>query len=189
MNALLLAALTAPEPSPAIGVDVATGQAGEWFGPLFVLALAVALDWSALGSNALRDRIAALGYYSATVSIISIYSWSDEVQGWFGGSWSWKITGSAIAAGVHLALVLVMIGTRFKWSAAVAGWIANTIHIDSADSKAQRINTTLLTASVIAGASSVLARGFIGGRVHDLATVITGLWSAIANLVINLLGG
>lgn len=189
MNALLLAALTAPEPSPAIGVDVATGQAGEWFGPLFVLALAVALDWSAIGGNALRDRIAALGYYSATVSIISIYEWSDEVQAWFGGSWSWKITGSTIAAVVHLALVVVMIGTRNKWTAPVAGGIAKAIHIDSADSKAQRINTTLLAASVLAGTTSVLARGDIGGWVHNLATFITGMWSVIANFLIHRLGG
>jgi hypothetical protein len=191
----IAAATPSPSPSPgpaaapAHALQVAVGQGGEWFGPCLVLALSLALDWSALGSTALRDRIAAAGYYAASVAMISIFAWDDDIQSWFGGSWSWQLTGSAIAAVMHVALALAMFGSRWKWSKGVSKKIREAIHMEHADSTANRINGTLLSSSVAAGASSVLARGPMAGFVHFVAAALTGFWAWLGNGAVHLLGG
>jgi hypothetical protein len=193
----LLAEIAAASPSPAPPPPVApthpiavrVGQGGEWFGPCVVMFASLVLDWSALGGVALQDRIAAAGYYSATLAMISIFEWSDDVQGWFGGSWSWKLTGSTIAAVLHVGLVIAMIGARSKWFKGVSKKIRDVIHMEHADSTANRINGTLLTWAAMAGTSSVLARGPITGFINLVGHILTGAWSWLANGLVGLLGG
>lgn len=191
MHALdVLAATPPPRPTaPATAVSIRVGQAGEWFGPTLVLAAALILDWTALGQVAIRDRIAAAGYYAATISMIGIFNWSKDIQDWFAGSWSWQLAGSALAFIAHLGLVLAMIGRRFKWSAGLAKAIHKLIHMEHADSTANRINGTLLGSSAIAAATSVLARGPLAGFTHWVADHITGIWAWIAERIITGLGG
>lgn len=195
LNALLdvLASTPAPRPRPTIApaepVQVAVGEVGEWFGPVLVFAAAFGLDWSALGSHSLRDKIAMLGYYAGTVSAISIFEWEDDVQGWFDASWSWNLTGAVIASVLHLCVLLAMFGTRIKWLSGLGKRVCDLAHIDSKDSSANRINTTLMMWSIAAGASSVLARGPSAGPIHWLGTLITGLWGWLANGLITLHGG
>lgn len=188
----LLAATPPPKPppvAPAHPIAVRVGQGGEWFGPAVVLFVSLALDWSALGGAALRDRIAAAGYYASTLAMISIFEWQDDVQGWFGGSWSWQLTGSAIAAVLHLGLVIAMLGGRAKSLKGVSKKLRDVIHMEHADSTANRINSTLLTWAALAGTSSVLARGPMAGFVHLVGRALTGAWSWLANGVVTGLGG
>jgi len=187
----LAAATPTPHPAaaPAVTVAVHVGQAGEWFGPVVVLVAALILDWSALGSVALRDRIAVAGYYSAALSMISIFGWQHTVQGWFDGSWSWQLAGSALAFIAHAGLVLAMIGSRFKWSGALATKVHGLIHMQHKDSTANRINGTLLGSSAMAAASSVLARGPLAGFVAFVAHILTGVWSWLAERIVTGLGG
>jgi len=174
------------EPS---AVNIASGHPSEWFGPAVVASIALALDWSAIGSNALRDRVAALGYYAATTSIISIYGWEGAIRGWFAGSWSWTLTGALIAAIMHAGLVLALVGQYSKTTSSIAKRVSKIAHIDHADSSATRINSTLLWTAVLAGMSSVLARGPLGDVVTQISTMITGMWSAIGTALVNGLGG
>jgi hypothetical protein len=184
-----LAATPTPPVAPAVAVDVRVGQAGQWFGPTVVLFLSLALDWSALGNVAIRDRIAAAGYYAASLSMISIFDWSDDIQGWFGGSWSWQLLGSAVAAVMHIGLVLALLGQRLKWSAGMATWIGDRVHLMHKDSTANRINGVLLSWAVAAAASSVLARGDAASLTGLVARALTGAWSVLANWAIARLGG
>jgi hypothetical protein len=200
MHALLhvlgeLAAATPPPKPPGVAaapahpINVRVGQAGEWFGPSVVIFASLALDWSALGQAALRDRIAAAGYYASTVAVISIFGWAATVQGWFNGSWSWQLAGSAIAAVLHVSLVIAMFGARAKTIKGMSKKIRDLIHMEHADSSANRINSTLLGWSVVAATSSVLARGPMAGFVHFVGTALTGIWAWLANIIIGWIGG
>lgn len=147
------------------------------------------LDWSALGQAALRDRIAAAGYYAGTVAVISIFGWTATVQSWFSGSWSWELAGSAIAAAMHVSLVIAMLGARAKTLKGMSKKLRDLIHMEHADSSANRINSTLLGWSVAAATSSVLARGPMAGFVHFVGAALTGIWAWLANVIIGWIGG
>jgi hypothetical protein len=179
----------APAAAPATAIVVRVGQGGEWFGPSLVLAASLLLDWTAVGPVALRDRVAAAGYYSAAVAMISIFAWDDDIQGWFGGSWSWQLTGSAIAAVMHCGLLVAAIGHRWKWTAGMAKRLGKLIHLEHGDSTANRINSVLMGWAVTAGASSVLARGPMASFVHFVARALTGFWSWLGNVLVTALGG
>jgi len=178
------AAVAPPDP-----VVVRVGEWGEWFGPIFVLVASLVLDWSALGSVAIRDRIAAAGYYTAALSMISIFHWEATVQGWFGASPSWQLAGSALSFFMHAGLVIAMVGSRFKWSKGMAKKIREWMHMEHADSSANRINSTLMSWASAAAASSVLARGPLANFVHFVAQVLTGAWAVLTNAGVHGLGG
>lgn len=189
VTASLLALLAAvPPPSPPVAVTVHTGQSGEWFGPIIVLVTALILDWSALGPVSPRDRLACAGYYSSGLSVISIFGWASVIQSWF-TSWSWQLGGSAVAFLAHLGLVLAFFGTRLKPVSGIATKVMEFIHLEHKDSSANRINTTLMTWSFLAAASSVLARGPLSWFTVGVAHGLTGLWSWLGNILVSGLGG
>lgn len=187
----LAAATPPPKPvaAPAHPINVRVGQAGEWFGPFVVIFTSLALDWSALGQAALRDRVAAAGYYAGTVAVITIFGWTGTVQGWFAGSWSWQLAGSAAAAVMHICLIIAMFGSRAKTLKGMSKKLRDLIHMEHADSSANRINSTLLGWSVMAATSSMLARGPMAGFVHFVGSALTGIWAWLANIVVGGVGG
>jgi|WetSurMetagenome_2_1015567.scaffolds.fasta_scaffold512429_2 hypothetical protein len=162
---------------------------GKWFGPILMFAASFLLDYSAIGSNAFRDRIAAAGYYAATAGLIAIYKWEGVIQGWFSADSDWKLAGSAIAALLHIGLVLAMIGDKLKGTAQISKKIHSLIGLNSKDSGENKINMTLLRWSIFAAASSVLARGPIGGFVVWVGGLLTGIWTWIASAITNGIGG
>jgi hypothetical protein len=162
---------------------------GKWFGPILMFAIAFTLDYSAIGNNAFRDRFASIGYYAATASLIAIYGWEGVIQGWFSADNDWKLAGSAIAALLHIGLVLAMIGDKLKGTAQISKKIHTVIGLGGKESGENKINMTLLRWSIFAAASSVLARGPIGGFVVWVGGLLTGIWTWVAHAITNGIGG
>jgi hypothetical protein len=192
----LLAATPTPSPTgggkpvaPADSVSITIGQTAEWFGPALVLAMAWLLDASAYGSHSARDRIASTAVYAGMVALISIYGWSDDIQGWFGGSYSWKLAGSAIAFVAHAAFLIAVFGENNENLKRPSKWIGGKFGFDGELSGKNRINTRLWWWATGCAATSVLARGAAGSAVHLVAYAITGIWAGIAVAATHFLGG
>lgn len=200
-RATALAAVT-PSPSPSGGshpdktlapateLAVKVGQTGEWFGPALVIALGLALDASAIGSTAKRDRVAAIFTYCGTLGFISIYGWADAIQGLFDGSWSWALVGSTIALAAHTAFVAILLGDFTKWTKRFGGALGPIVGMNSKDSTAVgKINTRLHIAAAIAAATCVLARGDSAIISHTIGRVLTSVSATFITWVIERLGG
>jgi hypothetical protein len=176
--------------APAAPIRVKVGEVGEWFGPTAVLAVALILDATAAGSGAKRDRVAAALTYCATLGYISIYGWSDDVQGWFAGSWSMKLTGSIISFLAHAALIAIMIGDGSKWTKRINGWLGPRVGIGSADGEAVgKLNTKLHMAAAVAAMTYVLARGDAAVVPHTIGDTLTGASAVAVGWMIERLGG
>lgn len=199
LAAELLAATPTPSPTgtkaaadgvaPAEAAKMVIGQTAEWFGPTLVYVFAWILDATALGTHSMRDRIAASAVYAASVAMISIYDWSDDIQGWFGGSYSWKLTGSLIAFLAHAAFVAVLLGEYWEKSKKPSKWLSGKYGIDGEVSKQNRINTKLWWISGLTAMTSVLSRGDSAVIVHWIAERLTGIWAGLATWGVHRLGG
>jgi hypothetical protein len=204
MNAVLhllgeLAASTpVPSPSPTGGltvapaapIDVKIGETGEWFGPAIVLIVALIVDATAASSAAKRDRVAAIGSYCAALGFISIYEWSEAIQGWFDGSWSWMLAGSFLALAAHVMFVAVLIGDASKWTKRLGGKIGPKIGLNSNESnEVGKINGKLHVAAAVAACSYTLARGDAAWIPHTIGQALTGASAVVVNWIIERLGG
>jgi hypothetical protein len=183
-----------PPIAPPISVDARIGQAGQWFGPAVLFAIAILIDATAAGKEAKRDRAGALLTYTATLGFISIYGWSKAIQGWFSWSWSWQLTGSAISLLAHLALIAVLFGDFAKKQESTLkrlnGWLGPKIGIGSEDSKAVgRINTKLHLWAAATAMTFVLGRGDIVFIQSTIGSITTGAGAAVVNFTIGRLGG
>lgn len=190
----LAAATPVPTPSPTVApaapVEVKVGETGEWFGPTVFVIVSLLIDATAAGASAKRDRLAAVGSYVATLGFISIYGWSETIQGWFGGSWSWQLTGSAIALLAHLAFVAVLLGDKTKATKRIGTWLGGKVGFDSeAGNAVGRINTKLHAYAAAAACTYVLARGDFAAVPHTIGKVLTGAGAIFVNWLIDRLGG
>lgn len=196
----LLAATPTPSPTgaagavskavaPAEAAKLTIGKTAEWFGPTLVYVFAWVLDATAFGTHSIRDRIAASAVYAASLAMIAIYGWSDDIQGWFGGSYSWHLAGSGIAFLAHVAFVWVLLGEYWEKSKKQAKWLAGKYGIDGEMSKQNRINTKLWWCAGLTAMTSVLARGDAGKLVHMIANLLTGIWAGLAEWGVQRLGG
>jgi hypothetical protein len=176
--------------APAAPINVRVGEAGEWFGPAVVLAIGLGLDISAAGDSAKRDRAAAVLTYCATLGFISIYKWSEAIQGWFDDTWSWKLAGSFLAVAAHVLFVAVLVGDWSKYTKRVGGKLGPKIGLNSKESnEVGKLNTKLHIAAAIAAGSYVLARGDAAWIPHTIGGVLTGGSAIFVNWVIERLGG
>lgn len=193
-HAAAVLAAAQPPIAPPISVNARIGQAGQWFGPAVLVAIAILIDATAVGKEAKRDRVAALLTYTATLGFISIYGWSRTIQGWFSGSWSWQLTGSAISLIAHLALLAVLLGEMGKKQESTLkrlnGWIGPRVGIGSEDSKAVgRINTKLHLCAAATAMTFVLGRGDSVAVQHAIGSFTTGAGAVVVNWTIGRLGG
>jgi hypothetical protein len=176
-----------------IGAAIATvdiGRSGAWVGPLIVGMLAGALDYSAAGAGAWRDRVAVAGYYACAVSMSAILGWTDYIRGAVAGDYNWTMIGAVISLITHGALLLAMFGTMLGPTRAISKQMQARVKFASGDSKAAKINQTLLGWTVAAAASAPLSGDAGWGSTVDLiATGCTGLWGGIVGVVMHWLGG
>jgi hypothetical protein len=167
-------------------VAVSVGQTGAWVGPLIVGAAAGALDYSAAGPAAIRDRLAVAGYFASAVSFAELLGWSGWIRSTV-ATYDWRMLGALVNLVTLGALVVVMAG-RPK---ALAGQLATVMKFAGTESKAAaKINQTLLGWTVAAALTAPLAGdGEWGAVVQWVAEITTGMWSAIATAVLTWLGG
>jgi hypothetical protein len=162
---------------------------GKWIGPVVIFALAFALDYSAIGNNAFRDRIAAGGYYAAALGMIYIYRWQVSIRELLPSDNNWILLGSGFSVLLHAGLVLAMVGSVFKGTSQVSRKIGSTVGIGGKASGENRINTTLLYWSIGTAASLALARGPLGGIALYIGSAITDIWVNIASAFVDGIGG
>ncbi|MDQ1249627.1 MAG: hypothetical protein QG597_4002 [Actinomycetota bacterium] len=181
---------TGPALAPAAPMKIKVGEVGQWFGPAIVLVIAIGIDFSAAGDAAKRDRIAAVFTYCSALGFISIYRWSEAIQGWFDDSWSWALTGSALAVIAHVLFVAILIGDASKRTKRVSAKLGPLVGIASKESNAVgKFNTRLHIAAVITAATCVLARGDSAWIPHTIGRVLCGASALVVNWVIDRLGG
>lgn len=164
MLALLAAATPSPPAPPSAGPPLPApdviGPAGEWLLPALLLAVALALDYSAAGANARRDRVAMLLTYTAVLGFVGIYGWSDDIRRTVGASWSAVVLGSLAAVVLHLLMVHVAMPDTTEWGKRSRAFLQGRAGFSSKESTAVgRINTRLHIWAAVTAASYVLSRG------------------------------
>lgn len=165
---------------------VTIGQTGAWVGPVAVGLLAGALDYSAAGSGAIRDRVAVMGYYACTLSMAAILGWTGWIRGQIGGSYDWRMAGAVASLITHGALLVCFFGRP----TAIAKQLSKKIGFNSGASSSAKINQPLLGWTVAAALTAPLSGEQGWGRVVDaIATACTGIWGALVNVVFSWLGG
>jgi hypothetical protein len=168
---------------------VSVGQTGAWVGPLLVGAVAGALDYSAIGPHAMRDRLAVIGYYASAVSFVHLFGlaeWERSVI----TDYNWRMIGALASLVTHSALLLAMFGSRIAWTRAIAAAVAARLKFDSEASKAVKVNTALVGWSVTAAAVAPLSgRAGWGAVVDWIGGATTGLWSVIVGFILSWFGG
>lgn len=188
MLAGLLAA--APTPGPPLPAPASVGPVGEWLLPAVIIGLALLLDATAAGPAAKRDRVAAALTYTGTLGLISVYGWSDDIQGWMGSSWSWTIVGSAIAFLAHVALVLVLVGDRFERTKRISAWLQGKACFDHKDGNAVgRLNSGLHLRAAAVACTYVLARGDAAALPKGVGGVLTHVSGVVVMAIVRKLGG
>lgn len=182
---------TAPTADPALPAVVKIGPADEWFGPTLVLAISLIVDASVIGKQPTRREVASfIGTYCATLGFISIYGWSDDVQSWFGGSWSWQLTGSALAVLAHIVFGALIVGEGHDWSKRIAAKAGPRVGFGSKDSTAVgRICTKLHVAAAMCACTYVLARGPLAFIPHKIGSTLSAGVAQVIRLLIHGLGG
>jgi hypothetical protein len=164
-------------------VDI--GRPGMWVGPFLVAVLAGALDYSAAGPAAVRDRIAVMGYYAAAVSFAALTGWTPLLRGMV-VDYNWRMVGALVSVATHGALLVAFAGRP----RALAGQLAAMVGLGMKVSDKARLNQTLIGWTVAAALSAPLAGTGGWGRVVDgVATVTTSAWSALASAVLAAIGG
>lgn len=188
MLAAILAA--APVPGPPVPLPPSVGPVGEWFLPAVIIGMALGLDASAAGAAAKRDRLAAGLTYTGALGLIAVYQWADEIQGWFGESWSWRVFGSAISVLAHAGLVVVLLGEYMEKTKRIAAFLGPKVGVDGKmSSQVGKINTKLHLWATAAACSYVLARGDAGALPGFIGTSLTGISGALGMWVVHRLGG
>jgi hypothetical protein len=166
---------------------VSIGQAGAWIGPLLVGGLAAALDASAIGAHAWRDRIAVCGYYAAAISFVTLLGLAGWERSMF-TDYNWRMAGAVASLVTHGALLLAMFGGLIGPTRALSAEIAKKIKFGS-DATA-KVNQTLLGWTVAAAVTAPMAgTGGWGAVVDAIAAGTTGMWGAIVGTVMSWLGG
>jgi hypothetical protein len=165
---------------------VTIGQTGAWVGPLAVGLLAGALDYSAAGPGAIRDRFAVMGYYACAISMAAILGWTGWIRDMIGTSYDWRMVGAVASLITHGALLVCF----FNRPTAIAKVLSKKIGFNSGASSSAKINQTLLGWTVAAALTASLSGEQGWGRVVDsIATATTGLWGGLVNIVFTWLGG
>ena len=207
----LTAALAAPPPiGPALPAPAHIGPVGEWFLPALIIAIALGLDATAVGGAAKRDRIAAALTYTGALGFIAVYGWATTIQGWVGDSWSWRITGSAVAWVVHAGLVVVLVGPWIEKTKKQSAWLSSRVGVtvvaaagaSSAAPTARpagdgsgpsaavgRVNTKLHLWAAAAACTYVLARGDAAWVPEHVGKLLTTVSGALGMWVVARLGG
>jgi hypothetical protein len=180
------AALTGLQAAQAV---VSIGQTGAWVGPLLVGLAAAALDYSAIGPHAMRDRFAVAGYYAAAISfvyLLGLATWEQRVF----SDYNWRMLGAVASLITHGALLLAMFGDLFGPTRALARNVQSRVKFATESSGLTKVNQPLLGWTVAAAASAPLAgtSGW-GGVVAWIASATTGLWSGLVSVVMHWLGG
>jgi len=163
---------------------VSAPLSGDWVGPTFAALLAGALDYSAAGAMAVRDRLAVMGYYASTLGFSILTGWTAGLRAYVGDP-QWQIVGAWAAGLIHLAMLCVFFG-RPKRLAKPLG-----VHMKfaSADSKAVKINGTLLGWTVAAAASAPLALGPMATLIDAVGLGTTHVWAAVISAINSLMTG
>jgi hypothetical protein len=187
--------MTAMEPVTLAGLQaaqavVSIGQAGAWVGPLLVGLTAAALDYSAVGPHAMRDRLAVAGYYAAAISFVYLLGLATWEQAMF-SDYNWRMLGAVASLITHGALLLAMFGTLIGPTRTLAKSLQARVKFAVAEvSGATKINQPLLGWTIAAAVTAPLAgdAGW-GGFVAGIASATTGLWSGVVSVVMHWLGG
>jgi hypothetical protein len=168
-------------------IDV--GRAGTWVGPLLVGAAAGALDYSAIGPHAMRDRLAVIGYYASAVSFVHLLGLAEWERSMV-TDYNWRMIGALASLITHGALLLAMFGGRLAWTKALAAAVAGRLKFDSEASKAAKVNTALVGWAVAAAVAAPLSGQAGWGAVVDwIGGATTGMWSGIARFILSWFGG
>jgi hypothetical protein len=122
---------------------VTVGQVGTWIGPLLVGMLAGALDASATGPDAWRDRVAVAGYYASFVSFVQLLGLAAWEQRAF-GDYNWRVTGAVFSLIFHGALLLAMFGGLIGPTRPLAVSLAARVKFGGTESATAKINQTLM---------------------------------------------
>jgi len=161
------------------------GQPGSWVGPLAFGLLAGVLDYSAAGPSAIRDRVAVVGYYASAVSFAALLGLSDWMRDTT-TAYDWRMAAAIASLITHGALIVVWVG----WPKPFAKQLAKTVQWGGAASSAAKINQTLLGWTIAAAITAPMAGDQGWGTVVDgIASMTTGLWSALAGAILGWLGG
>lgn len=205
-----------PPIDPGLSAPTQGTPGGQWILPALIMFVSIAIDWSAVGSAAKRDRLAALLTYSATLAYISIFNLAPKIQS-IPKSWSALLAGSAIAFLVHLGFVVVLIGPYIerlkplaarlshmsgvgvtqrststdveKYDPAVAARGRTTGVARTRTSHVGKINTKLHMWAIFAGCTYVLARGPLAMFTQYVGTSITTVSGTITRTILHGLGG
>jgi hypothetical protein len=119
-----------------------------------------------------------------------ILGWNGYIQDVVGTDYNRRMIGAVISLVTHGALLLGMFGQLIGPVRAIGKDIAKRIKFDSADSKAAKINQTLLNLTIAAGLSAPLSGNAGWGTVvNAIGTFTTGLWGAFVGWVFSWLGG
>lgn len=174
----------------AVEAAVTIGQTGAWVGPLLVGLAAAGLDYSAVGSDAWRDRFAVAGYYASAVS----FAWLLGLAGWerelVASDYNWRMIGACASLATHGALLLAMFGSMIGPTKVLAASLAARLKFAGTESKAAKINQVLLGWTVSAGITAPLSGDAGWGRIVDgIATATTGTWGALIHMLFRWLGG
>lgn len=166
---------------------VTIGGAGQWIGPLLVGGLAAALDASAFGAHAWRDRIAVAGYYASTISFVTLLGLAEWERSMF-VDYNWRMAGALASLATHGALLIAMFGGMIGPTRALSTSLATKVKFGT-DATA-KVNQTLLGWTVTAAVTAPLSgTGGWGGIVDAIAAATTGMWGALAGFVMHWLGG
>lgn len=198
-----------PLVGPALPAPSHVGPVGEWFLPAVIIGIAIALDATKGGAAAKRDRVAVALTYAGTLGLISVYGWAHTIQGWVGDTWSWRITGSAIAFAVHVCLAVVLVGPWVEKVQRQSAWLSAKVGVGGGSSSGGttsrsattgrtapasggavgKLNTKLHLWAVAAACTYVLARGDAARFPELVGTVLTGISGAIGMWVVARFGG
>jgi hypothetical protein len=204
------AANPGPQVGPALPAPARVGPVGEWFLPALIIGIALLIDATALGAAAKRDRFAAAMTYTGTIGFIGVYGWANDIQGWLGDTWSWRVAGSAVSVLAHAALVIVLVGDRIDRTKRLNAWLSGRVGVAAGGSGGQprtgasaaggatttassgnvgKINTKLHLWAAAAACTYVLARGDAAAIPRAIGTTLTTASGALGMWIVARLGG
>jgi len=171
----------------AVRATVSIGRAGAWIGPLLVGGLAAALDASAIGKHAWRDRFAVAGYYAAAISFVTLLGLATWEQTAF-SDYNWRMAGAVASLITHGALLLAMFGGLIGPTRTLSADLAKKVKFGS--EATAKVNQTLLGWTIAAAVTAPLSgESGWGGVVTSIASATTGLWGGVVGVVMHWLGG
>ena len=135
--------LTATAPVLTIQTVVSVGQTGAWVGPLLVGLAAAALDYSAVGPHAMRDRVAVAGYYASAISFVYLLGLAGWEKTTF-ADYNWRMIGACASLATHGALLLAMFGTLIGPTRTLAKSMQAKVKFATEASGMTKVNQPLL---------------------------------------------